>query len=375
MQQDQIFNTTDGPLFATDEKDHETVCGCHQRAKVFLGRYGKMSFLKIQLILGFLILSGANAFGQNCADLFAPNSTEVIFRDDAYLLGRFGALESSQEVLDALSAEVKAGGVRFQTSRSLHRATEEYPRIVYLDESNPQQQFAYAFSMRAGKDPILEIQSFDLSSKQTNFFAAEWSETGKLILEKNPRKCFGCHSAGRPLFLGMPSVNHWPLTVSEDVARARAMEEKLSRLNIELQFGSLKKMNFEREWIQWLASAMHDSEEVFEKKFAQARGRHKNVEMEEHYSIQREIFLQLMDVQRKFGNPVLTEYDYRLIRLSRVLELKELGGFLDLLSLQVRPNNYELGTGALEELKAWIDSLNAEVGQAEARDRRSWWPF
>ncbi|MCO5113011.1 MAG: hypothetical protein M9899_02430 [Bdellovibrionaceae bacterium] len=119
-----------------------------------------------------------------------------------------------------------------------------------------------------------------------------WDSKGRPAVKKNPRRCYSCHSGGRPIHTSIPTRDIWPFIHPNDIENSRQMELVLSKLNRDFQFRLMENKEFPRWWV-------------------------------------------------------------------------------DLLSLNVRPNNYELSAETLKALQVWSRDLSLNTPVPE----RSWFDF
>lgn len=291
--------------------------------------------------------------------------------DSVLLLEKLSLGKNEIDFWQKLAPEVKATEVRFHTSRSPNKASAEHPRSIYIDEKDPIQTVVYAFSARPEAPPILEIQTFRKDKPETAYYEVEWNEQGRPAVKKNPRRCFGCHSGGRPIHTSIPTRDQWPFIHPDDISNSRNMERLLSELNRDFQFRLIENKELPRWWVELLDSAFNDPPEVFQQKLSKAQRKHKKESLEEFYLTQREIFFRSVQYNMELYGSKLLQSERLTLRLVEVFELGELAGFLDLLSLNVRPNNFELNVEALKSLQEWSEQLSIKT---PAR-RTGWFDF
>lgn len=294
--------------------------------------------------------------------------------DSILLLEKLSRGKNEIDFWNSLAPEVKATKVRFHTSRSPNKASAEHPRSIYIDQQDPIQTVIYAFSARPEAPPILEIQTFRKDRPETAYYEVEWDSSGRPAVRKNPRRCYGCHSGGRPIHTSIPTRDHWPFIHPTDVENSRQMELILSKLNRDFQFRLMQNKEFPRWWVDLLGSAFNDPPEVFQRKWTKAYSRYASREkqeqlrrLEEHYLLQREIFFRSVQYNQDLIGSQLLDSEGLTLRLVQVLELAELGGFLDLLSLNVRPNNFEISAETLKDIQLWSEVLSEHTPEPPKR--------
>lgn len=291
--------------------------------------------------------------------------------DSLLLLQKLRHGKNEIDFLQSLPPEVKATAVRFHTSRSPNKATAEHPRSIYIDQTDPRQTVIYAFSARPEAPPILEIQTFRKDKHETAYYEVEWDSKGRPTVKKNPRRCFSCHSGGRPIHTSIPTRDIWPFIHPEDVANSRQMEKVLSQLNLDYQFRLMEGKEFPRWWVDLLAAAFNDPPNVFRQKLVKAQRKYKVESIEEFFLTQREIFFRSVQYNESLYGSKMLATEQLTLRLAQVFQLGEMLGFLDLLSLNVRPNNYELSAEVLVRLQEWSSDLSQHTPVPE----KSWFDF
>lgn len=287
-----------------------------------------------------------------------PSEENRFLSDIDRLKHKLSAYKNEADALNVLDIE-NFNRIRLHTSKSIHRASEDFPRIIYLDESDPLQTLVYAFSTRPNEPPILEIQSFN-SSGETNLYKIDWTSPKEPQLTQNPRQCFACHSGGRPLLAGLSTKNHWPFVYPEDQENIQFLKSRLSTINNSIQLERLKKVNPDEDWLALINSALLDNDTVFHKKLKKFKSKNKvpPEQIYDFYFEQRDIFLSFMGYKKDSSFPVFDNHDLRIIKLIQAFQAIDLHGFLDLLSLNVRPRNYELDSNTIEDLKQWVSDFN-----------------
>lgn len=289
---------------------------------------------------------------------FAPTDSHY---DHFTLLQKLNSFKNPDEFLASLDPTIKSTQVRIHTSRSIHRAYPDFPRLIYTDDSDPNQTLVYAFSLRQDMSTVLEMHSFNHHTGKSSLFQANWDEYGKLQVAKNTRMCFNCHSGGRPLFTNISSRNLWPFSFEEDSVNAKTLEKKLSELNVRMQFQLLSDIEFKSEWLDLLNSAIYDDEFNFQKRFTKYKSNLTPLQIKDYYYNQREVFYSSVGYKVPFNEPLLSPDDERTLRILQVFYIANLSGFVDLLSLNVRPGNYELSSTALDGLKKWLSAIDPTV--------------
>lgn len=269
-------------------------------------------------------------------------------------------------MLETLLSENNLPRFRLHTSKSIHRASDEYPRLIFLDEARPENPVVYALSTQVSGPPVVEIQSFDTKNLTTQLYRVKWLSDGEFALEQNPRQCFACHSGGRPLLAGMGSKMHWPFAFNDDVEIVNVVYKKLSQMNTSMQLNRLHQIRLDPKWLKLLQTALVGTEQDFKsqlKRFPSAQ----KFDPEQIYDLyfnQRDIFLNLVGYKTNGVGPLLDETDLKTIRVLQAFQAVGMHDFLDLLSLNVRPRNYEIGPDVIKDLEQWV--LGFELPEASS---------
>lgn len=323
-----------------------------------------MHFFFIVFLFFTSVLSSVKAEDLFCHNFLIDHKqtgdVHLLDKDYDYfvLLQKLNSFKNSEEFLHSLNPETLQSGVRIHTSRSIHRAYLDFPRTIYTDTTHPQQTLIYAFSTKQDANPVVEMQVFNHVTKESSFFEVDWDAMGRLHLMKNPRMCFNCHSGARPLFSGMPSHNTWPFSFKEDIEASKKLEKILSNINNQIQLKTLNKAKLSEPWFDLLRSAIYGDNETFNKKLSKFKMNHSSSEIEEYFFYQRNIFFKTLGTDfNKSRIEDLNLDEERTLRIFKAFYVANLLDFMDLLSLNIRPNNFELSSETIDVLQAWLKHI------------------
>lgn len=311
----------------------------------------KKSLACLSLLL-FSIKADSKSFMQ-CHQVFSVASGAL------EQLGFIG-FSSTQEILEKLSPDIKSTEVVLTTSRSLHQADANFPRLIYLDESQPKRPRILAFSLMDGRAPVLEVQDIDLESGRSELHKISEARSGALTYQTNPSQCFHCHSHGRPLLLGLAQYDYWPFTDPSSIENMIHLERRLSRWNTllrSMEFDTVFPLKKQRALLRLALS--DNSTEDFWRIMQRQAGQDAIAKLYNQFFEQRQVFLSLLDYHQFHEKDAFEEQALRLFVLFSLFHAED---FFEKLSLHVRPRNYQLSSEVVKSIKAWVET-NEERGQ------------
>lgn len=267
-------------------------------------------------------------------------------------------LEKSSDPIDTVSFFEGLGDYRvssqveLHTSRSLHKASQDRPRTIWVFESETEkeQPFVLAASRTETGELIFEAQSFDLIRGVSHFYEIELNSRSGPSFIQDPPRCFHCHSGARPLLPGLPREGHWPFAFPGQVESLVLMESKFSDWNSDIQLSKLLSSPKSDGFKEKFRSVFEMSDSQARKYFRKVFGKRHIFSFLLHVDEQNSLF---RDILRAPVNR-LDHVDLELSEKQRLLlVLRSIGAeeVIDLLSLHPRPRNYELSSTALERWK------------------------
>jgi hypothetical protein len=257
-----------------------------------------------------------------------------------------------EDALKALPKALSSQYVQLHTSRSLHRATEAFPRRIYFANRSPQDKNSSVFlavSHRPEASPVLEVLDYDFAKARADFYALHWDEQGGFHLAKNPPVCFNCHSGGRALWTGISREKFWPDAFGgpEWDAHNLALEKTLSQFNAEIQSQRLLDIPDFEKHRQSMEKILTGEEQIFKRSFWDRFKKSRREEITTAVTEAHEVFAQM--IGHGFSSPPINRRYLSMIA-DLAYEFYQMGAidFLNLLSLNPRPHSFEISEDSLE---------------------------